>query len=140
MASDKSKLRMVFKFNIVRLRLFNTGSPFLPFLLSARRSFGIGSISRAVFLALLCEKVLFEVAGLWFLFVKTLSNKRMSILWNFNNHRNACFLHKEIKNHVFTVFSSTCVNAVLVITKGLLLLMESLPLTEHVQLEYQINV
>ena len=71
---------------------------------------------------------------MWFVFVKILSNTRMSILWIFNNHRNASvFLHKEIKNHIFTVFSSTCVNAVLVTTKGLVLLMELLPLNEHVQ-------
>lgn len=37
------------------------------------------------------------------------------------------FLHKEIKNHIFTVFSCTRVNAVLVITKGLVLLVELLP-------------
>ena len=53
LASDESKLRMVF--NTVRLRLFNTGSPFLPFLLSAR-SFGIMGVFPEPFLSHFCVK------------------------------------------------------------------------------------
>lgn len=54
LASEENKLRMV-KFNTVRLKLFNTASPFFPFLLSAR-SFSIMGVFPERFFSHFCVK------------------------------------------------------------------------------------